>query len=145
MTTTNAVAQVAYNLIAYIKSQRGRKFVLGEHDCFTFTNGAWAAMHGAGYADHFVGKYADLGPKAFARLMRESFGHVKLIDALDHGLCRVAGFPPKGALVVSSSCRPYFTGYALGIAVGADAVFLGDDDVEYRPITEINGAWQCRR
>lgn len=132
-------------LVAYIKSQRGRKFELGEHDCFTFTNGAWAAMHGSGYADHFIGKYADLGPKAFARLMKDSFGHVGLIDALDSGLSRVEGFPPKGALVISSSCRPYFTRYALGIAVGSAAVFLGDDDVEYRSITEINGAWQCRR
>ena len=102
-------------------------------------------MHGAGYADHIIGKYADLGPKAFARFMRENFGHVGLIDALDNGLCRVYGFPPKGALVASKSCRPYFTGYALGIAVGVQAVFLGDEDVEYMPITEIDGAWTCRR
>lgn len=133
------------SLTSYVKSQRGRQFKLGEHDCFTFTNDAWRVLHGVGYADGFIGKYADLGPKEFAKLMKDSFGHVDLIDALDNGLSRVDGFPPKGALVVSKSARPYFTGYALGIACGVNAVFLGEDDLEYIPITEIDGAWVCRR
>ena len=128
-------------LANYVKQQRGLKFVLGQHDCFTFTNGAWRVMHGAGYADHFIGKYADLGPKQFAKLMKQSFGHSDIIDALDAGLSRVNGFPPRGALVVTKSARPYFTGYALGISMGISAVFLGDDTVEYIPIDTIDGAW----
>ncbi len=132
-------------LTRYLKAQRGREFKLGEHDCFTFTNGAWQAMHGVGYADDFVGLYAGLSKKGFAKLMKSSFGHSDLIDALDHGLIRLQGFPPKGALVVSKSARPYFTGYALGIAYGANAVFLGDCDLEYVPITDIDGAWTCHR
>lgn len=134
------------SLINYVKAQRGRKFVLGEHDCFTFTNGAWRVMHGAGYADHFIGKYADLGPKQFAKLMKDSFGHCSMVDALDAGMSRVDGFPPRGSLVVTKSARPYFTGYALGIAMGINAVFLGDNTVEYIPIEMIDGAWvKCRR
>lgn len=133
------------SLTSYLKAQRGRPFKLGEHDCFTFTNGAWRVQHGVGYADHFIGKYAGLGPKAFAKLMKSTFGHVDLIKALDHGLSRVDGFPPKGALVVSKSARPYFTGYAMGIAYGVNAVFLGDSDVECISITEIDGAWTCHR
>ena len=132
-------------LTSYLKAQRGRPFKLGEHDCFTFTNEAWRVMHGVGYGDKLIGKYADLGQKDFAKLMKKTFGHIGLIDALDHGLTRVTGFPPKGALVISQSARPYFTGYALGIAYGVNAVFLGDDDVSFMPITEINGAWICRQ
>lgn len=130
-------------LIAYVKAQRGKQFALGEHDCFTFSNGAWQAMHGEGYADHFAGRYAGLGPKAFAKLMKECFGTVSIIEAFDNGLTRVA-FPPKGALVATKNARPYFTGYALGIAMGVTAVFLGEDDVIYMPISQIEGAWVKR-
>ena len=128
-------------LIEYVKAQRGKPFALGEHDCFTFTNGAWRAMHGHGYADQFVGLYAGLGKKAFAKLMWECFNTSDLIKALDFVLQRVETFPPKGALVVTKKARPYFTGYAMGLAMGANAVFLGDDDMIYLPISEIEGAW----
>lgn len=131
-------------LIAYLKAQRGKPFKLGEHDCFTFTNGAWNAMHGAGYADHFIGRYADLGPKGFAKLMWECFNTTDIVKALDNGLQRVDGFPPKGALVITKNARPYFTGHALGIAMGVTAVFLGDDDMLYMPIDQIEGAWTWR-
>ena len=128
-------------LIDYVKAQRGKPFALGEHDCFTFTNGAWRTMHGHGYADKFIGRYAGLGKKAFAKLMRECFNTSDLIKALDAGLHRVETFPPKGALVATKNARPYFTGYALGLAMGVNAVFLGDDDMIYLPISEIEGAW----
>lgn len=128
-------------LIAYVKSQRGKPFVLGEHDCLTFTNGAWVTMSGKGYADAFIGQYADLGPKGFARLMRDNFGTTDMIAALDAGLTRVKGFPPKGALVVRKAERSYFTGWAFGIAMGTTAVFIGERDVVYVPISQIEGAW----
>lgn len=128
-------------LIRYINGQRGKPFQLGQHDCLTFTNGAWSAMHGKGYADAFIGQYADLGPKGFARLMRENFGTTNMIDALDAGLTRINGFPPKGALVVRKAERPYFTGWAFGIAMGTRAVFIGEQDVVYVPISQIEGAW----
>jgi len=128
-------------LIRYVKTQRGRRFALGEHDCFTFTNDAWRTMHGVGYADQIVGQYAGLGPKAFAKLMRDTFGKSDIIQALDFNMSRVAGFPPKGALVAVESDRPYFTGYALGLAMGTQAVFIGEVDVIYLPVTQIKGAW----
>ena len=128
-------------LIGYVKAQRGKPFAIGVHDCFTFTNGAWAAMHGRGYADQIMGKYADLGQKQLARLLFDNFGTPSMIDALDAGLTRVNSFPPKGALVVMRSQRPYFTGYAFGLAMGVTAVFLGDSDVIYLPIEQIEGAW----
>lgn len=128
-------------LIGYVKAQRGKPFAIGVHDCFTFTNGAWAAMHGRGYADQIVGKYADLGQKGLARLLLDNFGATDLIASLDKVLTRVDGFPPKGALVIMRSERPYFTGYAFGLAMGVTAVFLGESDVVYLPIEQIEGAW----
>lgn len=128
-------------LIAYVKAQRGKPFAIGSHDCFTFTNGAWAAMHGRGYADQIIGQYAGLGQKSLARLIRDNFGTADMIAALDAGLTRVKGFPPKGALVIMRSERPYFTGYAFGLAMGVTAVFLGESDVVYMPISQIEGAW----
>jgi hypothetical protein len=128
-------------LTRYIKEQRGKKFALGKHDCLTFTNGAWAAMRGKGYADEVIGKYAGLSPKAAARLMMDHFGSSDLIAALDANLKRVTGFPPKGALVVMKADRQYFTGYAFGVALGVRAVFVGAEDVVYVPISQIEGAW----
>lgn len=125
----------------YLRSQRGKCFQLGVHDCFTFTNGAWAAMHGGGYADQIIGKYAGLGPKGFKALLHEAFGHEDIVDCFDAHMQRVDGFPPRGAIVMTSKSARWYTGKALGIAVGAKAVFVGDTGVVYVPITEIDGAW----
>ena len=124
----------------YLATQRGKSFALGEHDCFTFTNEAWRAMHGAGYADGIIGKYADLGPSGFRKLLNENFGAPDLIDALDLNLVRVDGVPPRGALVVQYNGR-WLTRHALGIACGTVAAFLSDDDVLFIDIDKINGAW----
>lgn len=134
------------SLISYVKSNRNRQFKLGEHDCFTFTNDAWRVMHGHGYADQIIGQYAGLTAKKFAAMMKKAFGSPDIIQALDKHMTRISGVPPRGALVVSKSARPYFTGYALGIAMGINAVFLGEDGLEYMPIELIDGAWvKCHR
>lgn len=124
----------------YLSAQRGKSFELGEHDCFTFTNGAWRAMHGQGYADQIMGHYADLGPSGFRRLLRREFGAPNLVEALDLNLVRVEGVPPRGALVVQNNGR-WLTKNALGIAVGVTAAFLSDDDVLFIDIDRIDGAW----
>lgn len=125
----------------YLREQRGKCFDLGKHDCFTFTNGAWAAMHGSGYADQIIGKYANLGPKGFKQLLTEAFGHDDIVACFDAHMTRVHDFPPRGAIVMTSKSARWYTGKALGIAVGAKAVFLADDDMVYLPITETEGAW----
>jgi len=128
-------------LIAYLNAQRGKRFELGVHDCLTFTNGAWRAMHGSGYADDVMGQYASLGRKDFAKWMWEKYNTTDLRNALTSKLTPVDGFPPKGALVISSMARPYFTRYALGIACGVTAVFLGGEDMIYISVNEVEGAW----
>ena len=125
----------------YLREQRGRCFDLGRHDCFTFTNGAWRAMHGAGYADGIIGRYAGLGPKGLKALMRATYGGDTVMQCLDMHLIRVGGVPPRGALVASDKISRWIAGVALGIACGSRAAFLGDQDVVYMPIDEISGAW----
>lgn len=125
----------------YLRTQRGKPFQLGRHDCFTFTNGAWRAMHGAGYADQIIGKYHDKGPKGFRSLLSGEFGFSDILDCLNHNLQPVGGVPPRGALVVTSKSARWFTGRALGIAFGVRAIFVGDGDLVYMPIGEIEGAW----
>ena len=44
-------------LTAYIRAVEGAPFVWGEHDCLTFTNGAYRAMHGSGWADDWRAGY----------------------------------------------------------------------------------------
>jgi hypothetical protein len=125
----------------YLREQRGKCFDLGKHDCFTFTNGAWAAMHGGGYADDVIGKYKSMGPKSLQKFMLKSFGHDNLTDCFDAHMTRVEGIPPRGAIVMSSRTSRWFTGKALGISMGTKAVFLGDLDMLYMHITEIEAAW----
>lgn len=125
-------------LIDYIEHQRGKKFKLGEHDCLTFTNNAWRAMHGAGYADDLLDRYMDKGRDA----LREEYGVHSLQELLDARLSKCERrVPPYGALVTTSQARRWHTGVALGISVGVSAVFVGADDVIYLPIESINGAW----
>lgn len=125
----------------YLREQRGKCFQLGKHDCFTLTNGAWRAMYGEGYADQIIGKYSDIGPKGFKQLLLDAFGFDNIVSCFDGHMQRVDGFPPRGAIVMTSKSARWYTGKALGVSVGRRAVFLADDDMVYVPITEIEGAW----
>lgn len=129
------------SLITYIEENRNKLFDLGKHDCFTFTNGAWAAMHGEGYADDILGKYARLGAKALKTLLQKHYETDTIEEALDKHMTRVDGFPPRGALVITTKVGRWITGNALGIANGTNAVFVGDSDLVFLPMSEIEGAW----
>jgi hypothetical protein len=133
-------------LIAYFREQRGRRFKLGEHDCFTFTNGAWRLMHGEGYADDLTGAYGSLSASEMADFILGHYGAESVTEALDAHLTRCDGHPPRGALVVTDQARECIIPFALGIAFGTRAVFLGARDVVYLPVTQIKGAWvSCQR
>jgi len=129
------------NLNNYLKEQRGRAFDFGVHDCFTFTNGAWCVMHGVGFADEFVGKYSGIGRNELKRLLEDTFGASDMLGCLDITLNRVEGLPRRGALVSVVAPVPYFSGVALGIAMGSTAVFLAPVGVVHLPISQITGAW----
>ena len=44
-------------LNSYLDKMIDIPFEWGVHDCFTFTNGAFRAMYGVGYADDWEGLY----------------------------------------------------------------------------------------
>ena len=130
-------------LLRYIEDQRGKVFQLGVHDCFTFTNGAWKAEYGIGYADDFIGTYADLGPKAFRNNMVKHFGSADLEEAFDSRWQRNID-APRGAIVLSKEAERYHTKHAIGIKTSPiRAVFLGGDDLIYKPISDCFGGWVC--
>jgi hypothetical protein len=133
-------------LLTYFRLQRGRRFKLGQHDCLTFTNGAWRVIYGRGFADTIEGLYGSLSASETADLIRRHTGARNMIEALDGVLTRCDGHPPRGALIATDQIRRSIVPYALGIAFGTKAVFLGAKDVVYLPIERIRGAWiECHR
>lgn len=125
----------------YLREQNNKVFQLGKHDCFTFTNGAWEALYGEGYADGLIGKYDSLGPKSFKRLLVENYGQEDIVSCLDEHMRKVQGFPPKGCLVITSSLGRWITGKALGISMGARCAFVADKGLRYIPTSEVEEAW----
>lgn len=132
-------------LNAYIKAVRSAPFKWGRHDCLTFTNGAWRAMYGHGWADDWLGRYmvaTAYGERPMRKdQLRSEFGFFSFVDAVDDKLTRVAHVPPRGALVVTDRVAGWGIGYGMGICTGIKAAFLSRQGVIYMPITDISKAW----
>lgn len=127
-------------LTAYIRDAERTKFAWGSHDCLTFTNGAYTAMYGAGWADDWLGRYmVDDRPMRRDELRKE-FGWSTLEAAIDERMQRTA-FPPRGALLTTKHSQRWVTGAALGVCVGTRGVFLGKQGVVYLPLNLIDNAW----
>lgn len=132
-------------LSAYLKAVRDVPFAWGTHDCLTFTNEAWRAMYGHGWADDWIGRYMLETPYGTRLMRREQlraeFGHFSFDAAVDEKLMRVTHVPPRGALVATDKVRRWAIGYGLGICVGSKCAFLSDKGVIYSPVTSIARAW----
>jgi hypothetical protein len=132
-------------LTAYLRQVKDRLFVWGEHDCLTLTNGAWRAMHGAGWADDWVGRYMVQTPYGIRPMrqdqLRCEFGFRSFVEAVDARLTPVRHIPPRGALVATKRVQRWAIGYGLGICVGTKCAFLSDRGVIYLPVTDISKAW----
>jgi hypothetical protein len=132
-------------LNAYIEARRHEPFSWGRHDCFTFTNGAWEAMHGHGWAEDWAGEYLlngrPLSARRFRLKLQAKDGVDEFTAAIDGRLKRVVGVPPRGALLASARAHSWLSGVALGISIGQSGVFLGKDGLEVHPIEYISGAW----
>lgn len=125
----------------YLESVRMAPFQWGVHDCFTFTNRAWRALYGRGWADEWAGEYMQDGrPLGRSELMRK-FGFHTFAQAAQARLTAVRGVPPRGALVCSERAKKWVAGVALGICTGQSAAFVGQDGLIFHPIEEIDGAW----
>lgn len=129
------------HLNAYLKSMRGEPFSWGRHDCLTFTNDAFRAMYGEGWADDWLDRYmVDGRPMRRDELVKE-FRHSDFNKAVDSRLERVSGIPPLGALVTTRKARKWVTGVAMGICTGAKCAFLDKVGVIYLPLDDIDEAW----
>ena len=127
-------------LTAYIRDAEDASFVWGEHDCLTFTNGAYRAMYGVGWADDWLSRYMIDGRPMRRRELITEFGWSNIDAAIDTKLTRVS-HPPRGALVTTKHAQRWVTGVALGICIGSRGVFLGKEGVIYMPTEYIEKAW----
>lgn len=129
------------SLTDYIKGCEAKSFVWGSHDCLTFTNGAYRAMYGSGWADDWLGRYMIDGRPMRRDELRKEFGWSTIEDAIDAKLSRAGKYPPRGALVTTKHAQRWVTGVALGICVGHRGVFLSKEGVIYLPLDLIDNAW----
>lgn len=124
----------------FLRDARHKPFEWVEWDCFTFTNEAWRAMNGHGWADEWIGRYSK--DKLKRKELRKEFGFRTLPDAIDSKLDRCEALPPpKGALLITPKAQRWVTGYAMGICIGTYGVFLGREGLIYLPIEHAEKAW----
>jgi len=134
-------------LYGYLEEVRYKPFMWHKHDCFSFTNNAWNAMYGQGWADDWVDRYKKNGKYLRKIDLREEFGFQEIEDALDSRMTRVGTPPPRGALVTSKTLNgpneklPLILGKALGISVGSRAAFAGTGGLTFVPIDLVENAW----
>lgn len=125
----------------YLISQSNISFAWGVNDCLTFTNNAWKAMYGHGWADDWLGRYMTNGkPMCRSQLVKE-FGKYSFEEAVDERLQPAGKYPPRGALVTTTHARRWVTGVALGICNGTRGVFLNDQGLIYLPLDLIKNSW----
>jgi len=82
----------------YLRNYPCAPLVPGENDCLTFTDGAWRAMHGRGWATDWIGQYATHGRFLGRKALTEAFGFTSILDAIDDRLERCPHVPHLGIL-----------------------------------------------
>lgn len=128
-------------LNAYLKRVRHTPFEWGVHDCLTFTNNAFHAMYGEGWADDWLGRYMVDGKTLRRRELMLEFGYSDVNKAIDDRLKRIDYVPPLGALITTKQAQRWITGVAFGICNGSKGVFLSKEGVLYLPLDAIEQAW----
>ena len=125
----------------YISKVRNVPFQWHTNDCFMFTNNAFRAMYGEGWADDWIGKYTKDGMYLKRDELRKVFKANTLEEAIDRKMKRIDYIPPKGALVTTDKARRWVIGEAMGIAIGTKAIFLSEKGVISQQIDFITNAW----
>jgi len=125
----------------YLSASMNRAFAWGKHDCLTFTNDAWRAMYGAGWADDWIGRYMKDGRPMRKDELKREFGFSSFYPAVDERLTPIDHVPPLGALVTTKHSRRWVTGVAMGICTGTRAAFLDKDGIIFLSINDIDRAW----
>lgn len=127
-------------LNAYLDNVSGLPFEWGTHDCFTFTNGAFRAMYGVGYADDWMGRYMEGSAPKRKRDLKLEFKHPTLLSALSSRMARVEQ-PVFGSLLTKTVNQRWVTGAAFGISIGSRGVFLSKEGLVRVNIEDAESAW----
>jgi hypothetical protein len=115
-------------------------FEWGVHDCFTFTNGAWKAMYGQGWADDWVGKYMIEGKPMRRDQLRKTF-RLSCIDAAFRSRLTPYDRPVLGSLVTTERSQRWMIGVAMGISLGSRCVFLSKDGLIKLNAEDVQSSW----
>lgn len=128
-------------LNAYLEEVRDKPFVWGKHDCLIFTNNAYKAMYGRGWADDWLDRYMDGSRVKRRSELRKEYKHSTLIPAIDKKMKRIDCVPPLGALIASDLEIRFAIGYVLGISLGSKACYLGKDGLAFTPLETVTYSW----
>lgn len=120
---------------------QGKNFHWGQNDCLTFTNNAFHAMYGKGWADDWLNRYMKDGKPMRKKQLQQEYGFSSFIEAVDAKLHQISYIPPLGALVLTKQARKWIIGGAMGICTGTKAVFLSNKGMLYLPLDAIDKAW----
>lgn len=115
-------------------------FEWGVHDCFTFTNGAWKAMYGQGWADDWVGRYMIEGKPMRGDELRKTF-RFGGIDAALRSRLTPYDRPVLGSLVTTERSQRWMIGVAMGISLGSRCVFLSKDGLIKLNAEDVQSSW----
>jgi len=115
-------------------------FEWGVHDCFTFTNGAWTAMYGQGWADDWLGKYMIEGKPMRGDELRKTF-RFGSIDAALRSRLTPYDRPVLGSLVTTNKNQRWMIGVAMGISLGSRCVFLSKDGLIKLNAEDVQSSW----
>ena len=115
-------------------------FEWGVHDCFTFTNGAWKAMYGQGWAEDWLGKYMIEGKVMGRDELRKTF-RFGGIDAALRSRRTPDDRPVLCSLVTTERSQRWMVGVAMGISLGSRCVFLSKDGLIKLNAEDVQSSW----
>lgn len=124
----------------YLKEVVDKPFEWGVHDCLTFTNGAWHAMYGYGWADDWLGKYMVDGKPMRRDQLIKTFRSTSFEKSVSEKLMP-SERPVYGSLVTSKKNQRWVIGVAMGISVGSRCIFLGKDGLIKLHAEDVESCW----
>jgi len=117
-----------------IDDARGKPFVRGQHDCCMWTADTVLALTGIDYAKEFRGKYKTI------RGARKALGKKGLPGVMDTKFSRTA-HPKRGDIVLIPTEITMQPVEAIGICIGMTIALIGDNGLEFLPLSDSSAAW----
>ena len=119
-----------------IKAASGREFLWGSHDCALFAADCALAISGVDPIAHVRGEYSSA--RGAARVLKRlGCADVAQLADLVVGDRALLAYARRGDWVLC----PTGDGVALGVCVGAQAMFLQESGLTFRPTLSCAAAW----